>query len=51
MGVTPATVVKSFVIPIAPEERADGIAAPKFDLRAGFSDTVAWYRTAAWMKH
>jgi nucleoside-diphosphate-sugar epimerase len=36
---------------VAPEERADGIAAPKFDLRAGFSDTVAWYRTAAWMKH
>ena len=36
---------------VAPEERADGIAPARYDLRAGFSDTVAWYRTAAWMKH
>jgi hypothetical protein len=22
-----------------------------YDLEAGFSATVAWYRSAAWMKH
>lgn len=36
---------------IAPEERAEGLAPATFDLQTGFQATVAWYRTAAWMKH
>ncbi len=27
------------------------IPPPRFDLEQGFADTVAWYRSAAWMKH
>jgi nucleoside-diphosphate-sugar epimerase len=36
---------------VAPEERAHGIAPARYDLQSGFADTVAWYRSAAWMKH
>lgn len=36
---------------VAPEERAEGIPSAMFDLTSGFADTVAWYRSAAWMKH
>ncbi len=36
---------------LAPQERAEGIPPVAFDLETGFRDTVAWYRTAAWMKH
>ena len=36
---------------VAPEEHIGGSATPLHDLASGFSDTVAWYRTAAWMKH
>jgi nucleoside-diphosphate-sugar epimerase len=36
---------------VAPEECAEGLPPAAFDLRTGFRDTVAWYRTAAWMKH
>ena len=36
---------------VAPEEQPLGQLAAKFDLQAGFLDTVAWYRSAAWMKH
>jgi nucleoside-diphosphate-sugar epimerase len=36
---------------VAPEECAEGLPPVAFDLRTGFHDTVAWYRTAAWMKH
>lgn len=36
---------------VAPEERAQGLPSAKFDLSAGFADTVRWYRSAAWMKH
>lgn len=56
-GVTPmltSAKVRELLHPnwaIAPEERAEGLAPAKFDLQAGFEDTVAWYRTAAWMKH
>jgi len=56
-GVTPmltSAKVRELLHPnwaVAPEERAVGIAPAKYDLRAGFFDTVAWYRTAAWMKH
>jgi nucleoside-diphosphate-sugar epimerase len=35
---------------VAPEERAEGIAPAHYDLSTGFADTVAWYRSAAWMK-
>lgn len=56
-GVTPmltSAKVRELLHPnwaIAPEERAEGLQPPNFDLRSGFSDTVAWYRSAAWMKH
>lgn len=56
-GVTPmltSAKVRELLHPnwaIAPEERAEGLQPAKFDLSAGFRDTVAWYRTAAWMKH
>jgi nucleoside-diphosphate-sugar epimerase len=36
---------------LAEEERYRGNTAARFDLAAGFADTVAWYRSAAWMKH
>ncbi|TAJ70879.1 MAG: SDR family NAD(P)-dependent oxidoreductase [Phenylobacterium sp.] len=36
---------------VAPEELPGEIPAPIYDLDAGFSATVAWYRSAAWMKH
>ena len=36
---------------VAEEERAEGLPPAIFDLNAGFADTVAWYRSAAWMKH
>lgn len=36
---------------VAPEELSGAIPAPIYDLDTGFSTTVAWYRTAAWMKH
>ena len=36
---------------LAPEECAEGLPPPAFDLRSGFSTTVAWYRSSAWMKH
>ncbi|ODT89599.1 NAD-dependent epimerase/dehydratase family protein [Phenylobacterium sp. SCN 70-31] len=32
-------------------ERLAGLPPPQFDLTDGFAHTVAWYRTAAWMKH
>ena len=35
---------------LAPDERSGGLPAPNYTLQAGFADTVAWYRTAAWMK-
>lgn len=36
---------------VAPEEQSQAATAVQYDLRTGFSTTVAWYRTAAWMKH
>ena len=36
---------------VAPEEQSPSLPAAQYDLRTGFSTTVAWYRTAAWMKH
>lgn len=36
---------------VAPEERGAALPPPTYGLDAGFSATVAWYRTAAWMKH
>lgn len=36
---------------IAPEEGANDIPSPRYGLSEGFADTVAWYRSAAWMKH
>jgi nucleoside-diphosphate-sugar epimerase len=36
---------------VAPEELWGATPAAKYDLEAGFSSTVAWYRSAAWMKH
>lgn len=36
---------------VAPEERTDAPLPAIYDLDAGFSATVAWYRTAGWMKH
>ncbi len=36
---------------IAPHERLDGLPAPTHTLSSGFCATVAWYRSAAWMKH
>lgn len=36
---------------VAPEERMPGRAPARYDVASGFSATVAWYRTAAWMKH
>jgi len=36
---------------VAPEELPGETAAAKYDLETGFSATVAWYRSAAWMKH
>jgi nucleoside-diphosphate-sugar epimerase len=56
-GVTPmltSAKVRELLHPnwaVAPEEQAEGTPPAKFDLRAGFEHTVAWYRTAAWMKH
>jgi nucleoside-diphosphate-sugar epimerase len=35
---------------IAPGESSDEAPAALYDLATGFSDTVAWYRSAAWMK-
>jgi len=36
---------------VAPEEQMPLPPAPIHDLDGGFSTTVAWYRTAVWMKH
>ena len=36
---------------IAPQERSGVKRAADYDLAAGFAQTVAWYRSAAWMKH
>jgi len=36
---------------IALEERTEATLPAACDLATGFSETVAWYRTAAWMKH
>jgi nucleoside-diphosphate-sugar epimerase len=36
---------------IPQEERTDAPLPSLYDLARGFTATVAWYRTAAWMKH
>lgn len=36
---------------IPQEQRTDAPLPSLYDLPRGFSTTVAWYRTAAWMKH
>ncbi len=36
---------------VAPEEQSPEMRPACYDLRTGFSTTVAWYRSAAWMKH
>lgn len=36
---------------VMPEERFAGLPPAMYDLEAGFAATVAWYRSAAWMKH
>lgn len=36
---------------VAPGEVPGETPPPIYDLDTGFSTTVAWYRTAAWMKH
>ena len=36
---------------IAAEERTEVPTPVLYDLATGFSGTVAWYRSAAWMKH
>ncbi|WP_293451230.1 SDR family NAD(P)-dependent oxidoreductase [Phenylobacterium sp.] len=36
---------------VSPEERPDDAPLVLYDLEKGFYDTVAWYRSAAWMKH
>jgi hypothetical protein len=33
------------------EERHTDLPAAQYGLMDGFTDTVAWYRSAAWMKH
>jgi nucleoside-diphosphate-sugar epimerase len=35
---------------LAPEERSTALPSARHTLASGFADTVAWYRTAAWMK-
>ncbi|WP_367254974.1 NAD-dependent epimerase/dehydratase family protein [uncultured Phenylobacterium sp.] len=35
---------------VSPEEQPQGLPGARHDLRSGFSATVAWYRSAAWMK-
>lgn len=35
---------------VAPEERTGETPPPLYDLSRGFARTVAWYRSAAWMK-
>ncbi len=35
---------------LSPSERAPDLPPPAYDLLTGFADTVAWYRSAAWMK-
>ena len=35
---------------LAPRERLEGAPPVKYDLASGFSHTVTWYRSAAWMK-
>ena len=36
---------------VAPEEQTEAVRPARYDLRTGFSTTVAWYRSAEWMKH
>jgi len=36
---------------LAPEELSEAAPPALYDLPKGFSATVAWYRSAAWMKH
>lgn len=36
---------------VSPAERVEGLPTPRYDLAAGFADAVAWYRSAAWLKH
>lgn len=35
---------------LSPEERSPALPPARYTLAAGFADTVAWYRSAAWMK-
>ena len=35
---------------VAPQEQPQALPPPRYDLQTGFSATVAWYRSAAWMK-
>jgi nucleoside-diphosphate-sugar epimerase len=36
---------------LSPEERHTGLPDARYGLTDGFEHTVAWYRSAAWMKH
>lgn len=36
---------------VSPKERSRDTPIAIYDLDSGFLDTVAWYRTAAWLKH
>ena len=36
---------------VAPEEQPQGLPPARHDLRGGFSATIAWYRSAGWVKH
>lgn len=36
---------------VAPHELWEGAPPPLHDLEGGFAATIAWYRSAAWMKH
>jgi nucleoside-diphosphate-sugar epimerase len=36
---------------VDPDERPDNAPPVLYSLQRGFQETVAWYRTAAWMKH
>jgi len=35
---------------ISPQEQAAGLPAARYTLAAGFDHTIAWYRTARWLK-
>lgn len=36
---------------VAPEEQSEAVPPARYDLQSGFATTVAWYRSAGWMKH